>query len=129
MMAPTPSAVSWPAPSVRLRLCWPASPASASSMFIGFFTKSQLRGSLAPVASSSFDLVAIRKAPRRTHLASYKLILGCLFGRRHYIQQRNERIARRLVRPVRIWPLSPQRENSGNRQDVKQECRKDDVIQ
>src|SRR5882762_10166295 len=82
MMAPTPSAVSWPAPSVRLRLCWPASPASASSMFIGFFTKSQLRGSLAPVASSSFDLVAIRKAPRRTHLASYKLILGCLFGRR-----------------------------------------------
>ena len=71
--APTPSAVSWPAPSVRLRLCWPASPASASSMFIGFFTKSQLRGSLAPVASSSFDLVAIRKAPRRTHPASLQI--------------------------------------------------------
>src|ERR1700730_8532031 len=69
MIAPTPSAVSCPAPNVRFRLCSPVSPASESSMLIGFLTKSQLLGSLAPVVSSSFDLVAMREAPRRARLA------------------------------------------------------------
>src|SRR5260370_13190723 len=69
MTAPTPRAVSWPAPNVRFRLCSPVSPASESSMLIGFLTKSQLLGSLAPVVSSSFDLVAMREAPRRARLA------------------------------------------------------------
>src|ERR1700716_3280312 len=74
MTAPTPRAVSWPAPRVRFRLCSPASPASASNMLIGFFTKSQLLGSLAPVASSSFGLVAMREAPRRARVAPSQIV-------------------------------------------------------
>src|ERR1700737_2245997 len=71
MMAPTPRAVSWPAPRLRFRLCSPASPASESSMLIGFFTKRELLGATsAPVVSSSFGLdVAMREAPRRARLA------------------------------------------------------------
>src|ERR1700730_11597469 len=42
MMAPTPSAVSWNGPSVRLRLWPPASCASARSMLIGFLANKGL---------------------------------------------------------------------------------------
>src|SRR5260370_12691151 len=42
MTAPTPSAVNWTGPSVRFRLCSPASFASASNMLIGFLANKGL---------------------------------------------------------------------------------------
>ncbi len=42
MIAPTPNAVNWNGPSVRFRLCPPASCDSASNMLIGFLANKGL---------------------------------------------------------------------------------------
>src|SRR5450432_1068104 len=60
MIAPTPSAVSWNGPSVRFRLCAPASFDSSSNMLIGFRANKGLPmhlllGRLSPLSQANMD--------------------------------------------------------------------------